>query len=213
MHRLRTDSIWRMLRSRGPGSKNLSVNSIELDTRRQIARSRGCKLGEDNLQDGADQVVDGIRPVVGEGGTSGSRQAAAAGPALSAQARSWTQADGGAEDLVRHRIPSAHGLPAEVPAQRVWQRQRGASAFSGLAEGWVLSQVVASGTGRIRRDGGHRLGVAKYRRGYEKSAIGHRMRGTEPHGSGKKMGASEVCWSTRVASRSSSSPAQPTRMT
>jgi transposase len=46
-----------------------------------------------------------------------------------------------------------------------------------------------------------------------KSAIGHRMRGTEPHGSGEKMGASEVCWSTRVASRCRWSPAEPTCMT
>jgi hypothetical protein len=68
-----------------------------------------------------------------------------------------------------------------------------ASVFSELAEGGVVPQVVAGRTGRIRRDAGHRLGVAKHRRGLGKSSSGTRMRGAEPHASGKKRDASEVC--------------------
>jgi len=65
----------------------------------------------------------------GAGGISGSRELGVA--------------DGNAEHLLRHRVRSAHGLRVEGPAQRVWQRQRGAPRFSELAEGGVLSQVVA----------------------------------------------------------------------
>ena len=49
--------IERGTRGRGTKCKNLSVNSDELGTRRQIAGSRGCKLGEDTVQDGTDQIV------------------------------------------------------------------------------------------------------------------------------------------------------------
>jgi len=58
--------------------------------------------------------------------------------------RDRAQADGGAGVYLRHRVCSAHGLPVEGAAQRVWQRQRGASAFSELAEGGLLSPVVAA---------------------------------------------------------------------
>ncbi len=131
---------------------------------------------------------------MGEGGTAGSRPAAAAGPAVSAQAGSWAQADGGAEYLLRHRVRSAHGLPVEDPAPRVWQRQRRASAFSELAEGRVLSQVMASGVGRIRRDGGHRLGVAKYRQGHRKSATP--LKGLPGSGAGKEWEPRLFCLAT-----------------
>ena len=70
-------------------TKNLSVNSDEPGTRWRIVGSRGCKLSEDTVQDVTDQVVDGIGQIVGEGGTAGSRQAAAAWPAVSTQAGSW----------------------------------------------------------------------------------------------------------------------------
>ena len=52
------------------------------------------------------------------------------------------------------------------------------------------------------------LGLAEHRLGHRQGPAGHRMRGSQPYGS-KKMGASEVCWSTRVASRCRSSPAEP----
>ncbi len=154
--------------------------------------------------------MDGIKPVVGQGGASGSGKAATGGTAVSTPAGSRAQTDARAAGILCHRVRSADGLSVEGAAQRVWQRQRGAQAFSGVAESGVLPPVVASRAGRIRRDAGHCLGVAKHRRGYGKSTSGERVRGAEPHGPGKKMAANEVYWWTAVASRCRSSPAGPT---
>src|ERR1017187_4903498 len=52
--------------------------------------------------------------------------------------------------------------------------------------------------------------LAEYRRRDAQSAACNRMRGSQPHGSGKKTGANEACWSTGLASRSRSSPAAQT---
>src|SRR6202521_4002941 len=65
-----------------------------------------------------------------------------------------------------------------------------------------LREAMAGGPGGIRRHGGHCLALAKRRRGVGEGPVGARVGRTQSDGSGKKMGASECCWSTRVAARS-----------
>ena len=62
-----------------------------------------------------------------------------------------------------------------------------------------------AGTGRVRRDGRHRLAMAEHRRGITEGTAGTRVSRAQPHRPGKKMEASECCWWTPVASRCRSS--------
>ncbi len=48
-------------------SKNLSVISVKLGSRRQIGRIERCELGEDRFQDASDQVMDCFGCVLGQG--------------------------------------------------------------------------------------------------------------------------------------------------
>jgi hypothetical protein len=48
-------------------TKNLSVNSANLGSRRQTVGIERCKLGEDRFQDASDQVMDRLGYVLGEG--------------------------------------------------------------------------------------------------------------------------------------------------
>ena len=79
-------------------------------------------------------------------------------------------------------------MSVESLAEGIWERQCDPSAFSAMAPGGFLRGVVAGGIGRVRRDGGHCLGLAKRGRGHGESSLGHRVRGGQPHGSGEKKG-------------------------
>jgi hypothetical protein len=50
-----------------PVCKNLSVNSVNLGSRRQAVGIERCKLGEDRFQDASDQVMDRLGYVLVEG--------------------------------------------------------------------------------------------------------------------------------------------------
>src|SRR5438093_281393 len=100
----------------------------------------------------------------------------------------------------------AYRLPMESTAERALrQRQCHPQAIPGMGQGRVLRRAVASGVGRVRRYGGHRLAMAEHRRGITEGTAGARVGRAQPHRPGEKMGASECCWSTPVASRCRSS--------
>jgi hypothetical protein len=104
---------------------------------------------EDTSQDGTDQVVDGIGCIVGQGRALDSGGQADGGAAVSTQAGSRSQAYAGSASVLSHCLRTAHWHSVEGAGERVWQRERSASALSELAEGGVFPQTVAGRTGRI----------------------------------------------------------------
>ncbi len=125
---------------------------------------------------------------------------------IPAQAGRRAQAQGSAHSVRGDRVCAAHGVPVEGATEgALRQRECGTQTLPGMGERGILPYLVASGAGRVRRHGGHRVALAKRRRGFGESPAGAKICRAKPHGSGEKMGASGCCWSTRVASRYRSS--------
>jgi hypothetical protein len=144
-------------------------------------------------QDATDKILGSFRRILGEGRALGTGSTAFRQAQVSTPAGRGAEADAAAPGLRRDRLCLAHGMSVESLAEGIWERQCGASAFSAMAPGGILPGVVAGGIGRVRRDGRHCLGLAKRGRGDGEIALGHRVRGSQPHGSGKKKGANAVC--------------------
>src|SRR5574337_468251 len=171
-------------------AKNLSVNSY---TTRPSRMERG--VGQDNGE--ARRIVGGDGCILGARGTASAPSGAVAGQEVPTQARCWAPLEAGAAGVRGHRVRASYRLPMEGLAQgALWQRQRHPQALPGLGRSGLLRGPVEGGAGRIRRDGGHRLAMAKCRRGHDEGPLGAGSRRPEPDGSGEKRAANATCWWT-----------------
>lgn len=107
---------------------------------------------------------------------------------------------------VSHRLP-VEGL-TEGPVRSIGPDP---PILSTIAESRLLPSSMAGGIGRVRRNGGDCLDVAKHRWAHGQGPAGTGCRVAQPDGPGKKT-ASVTCWSTGVMSRSPSSSPESTDM-
>jgi hypothetical protein len=137
--------------------------------------------GEDSVQDGTDQVLDGVGRVVEQDRADGSKAQTGARAEIPTQARSGAQADAGTAGFRGDCLCASHRLPVEGSTQGVRQRQRRARVFPALAAGRLFPEDLEGRLGRVRRDGGYRLALAERGWGFRQGAAGPRVRWPELH--------------------------------
>jgi hypothetical protein len=127
---------------------------------------------------------------------------AAVGEGIPSQPRRWTQAPIATVAFRSNRLRAAHRVPVEVIAEEALRQcQFDSRPLYRMRASGVLRPARGKMLGRVRRDGGHRLAMAKRRRRVIEGLSGARIRGAEPDGSVEEMGASVTWWSTGVAAR------------
>ena len=106
--------------------------------------------------------MGGIERIMGNGKAVDSRKTTRRREGLSKSGGRRKAAVGGAEGIRGDFLCAADGDTVEGVAAAFWMRQRGASVHAGVAAGGIFSGGLGGWVGRLRRDAGNRVGMAKH---------------------------------------------------